>query len=416
MNKHVLKVFFRFYIEWTFASLILLFFHSLSSTHMPLFSGMVISAGGSLLFLVLLDKKGSQAKPLFFLSVLPAIFLVGFLAGLEVLFMSFIALFVFWRILKHYQDATSSSESVWLVLTFLVGLFLSPLASFNEGSFFNQLSFLLIFQLLFIFVGQFFLKWIDIDQLTKGKFAADFSILLGIGLILAITISLGRNLLKEIFFFILTGIGWVFSIIIYPIFALTDLPAIKERASRLLPLSKHAEDEYKSPLGSKQVVDPDLWGPILFAVIGVLLFYFLYKKTNLLHKDQEGDVSSAPGYTVSSSFQDSTVGNLLFKRPSFMPINQIRKEVYQLERYALKRDLPRLNHEAFNEWLNRLGIVYEERTVQTYQKVRYGNFDKEEVEDWFLNEINSIKRQLSAIQKKENNSGMKNPLRNIFKR
>lgn len=416
MNKHGLKVFFQFYMEWTFACLILLFFHLLSSMHMPLLSGMVISGAGALIFIILLEKKGNQAKPLFFLLILPAIYLAGALAGIKVLFISFIALFVFWRIPKHDQDATGGSESVWLVLTFLVGLLMSPLASHYGGSFLKQLAFLLIFQLLFIIAGQFFLKWIDIDQLTKKRFAYDFLILLGIGLAFTIVISLGRNMLKEVFFFILTSIGKIFSLILYPVLALTELQFIKDRSSRLLSPSKIAEEEYEPPFVSKQVVDPDLWGPIVFAVIGGLLFYYLYKKNKIFNKDSAEDASTAPGYIVSSTLQDSIAGSLLLKRNSVVPENKIRKEIYQLEKFAQKKGLPRLNHEAINEWLNRLGIVYQDRTVRTYQQVRYGGLDVTEAEEWFIDEVKSIKKQLSAIQKDDNKTSVKNHLRNFFKR
>src|SRR5574342_427088 len=128
MNKKVLNIFFRFYMEWTFATLIILMLHVLSSQQMPLLSTMAIPGIASLLFAILLERKGNHAKALYFLLIMPALYLTGLWVGIPVFYISLMALVIFWRTLNYHQDTTSNSESVWLVLTFLIGLFLSPLA------------------------------------------------------------------------------------------------------------------------------------------------------------------------------------------------------------------------------------------------------------------------------------------------
>ncbi|MGA9225461.1 MAG: hypothetical protein WB217_03880, partial [Mesobacillus sp.] len=69
MNKKVLNIFFRFYMEWTFATLIILMLHLLSGQQMPLLSTMAIPGIASLLFAILLERKGNQAKALYFLLI-----------------------------------------------------------------------------------------------------------------------------------------------------------------------------------------------------------------------------------------------------------------------------------------------------------------------------------------------------------
>jgi hypothetical protein len=418
MNKHVLNVFFRYYIEWTFASLILLLLHLLSSKPMPLLFSMVISATASLSFTVLLEKKGNLAKPLYFLLIMPSIFLAGFMGGLATFYISLLALFVFWRTLRHFQDATARSESIWLVLTFFIGLFMTPLASFHESVYLKQMTFILLFQLLFTFLGQFVLKWIDVEFLLKRKFAFDFSKLLGAGLLLVMAISIGRNIIKETFFFILQGVGWVLSMIFYPFFAWIDHPLVKERASRLFS-QKQEEAEYKSQFDiSKQLIDPDLWGPILFGSIGAIIFFYLYKRTSLLKKDQEIEVTPN-GFIISNLISDKMSGDAYFKRNSAIPANYLRKEIYQLEKFARKKDLGRLSHEAINEWLNRLCIDYDERIVDEYQNIRYGGIEKENSEDWVTKEIRSIKKQFSNLHKERKEAskpGLKDSIKSVFRR
>jgi len=419
MNKKVLNIFFRFYMEWTFATLIILMLHLLSGQQMPLLSTMAIPGIASLLFAILLERKGNQAKALYFLLIMPALYLTGLWDGISFFYITVMALFVFWRTLNYYQDETSSSESVWLVLTILVGLFLSPLAHFYDGVYLKQIAFLLTFQLLFIISGQFFIKWIEIELVSKRKFAWEFSKLLGLGLLIMVILTFGRNLIKSIFFSILQGIGWIFSILLYPLFSWVENPVIKERASRLLSSRQQPAKEYESPFANaKELIDPDLWGPILFAAIGVLIFFYLYKKTSLFNKVQEVGVSPS-GYVTSSSLDDSLYSDPFYKNRPGKPVNQIRKEIYQLEKYAQKKDLARLNHEAINEWLQRLGIDYDERTVKTYQQVRYGASAEDEVEEWFKEEIKSIKKQLTILQKERkeaSKSEIKISLKNVFKR
>jgi len=177
--------------------------------------------------------------------------------------------------------------------------------------------------------------------------------------------------------------------------------------------------KYESPFANaKMAIDPDFWGPILFAAIGVLIFYYLYKKTNLFNKEQTIGLSPG-GYITSSSLNDSLYSDPFYESRSRMPDNHIRKEIYQLEKFAQKKDLARLHHEAINEWLNRLGIDYDERTVKTYQQVRYGESAKAEIEEWFIEDVKSIKKQLTIMNKERkdaNKSGMKNSLKNVFKK
>lgn len=418
MIKKVLNIFFRFYMEWTFATLIILMLHLLSRQQMPLLSTMAIPGIASFLFAILLEKKRIQAKALYFLLIMPALYLTGLLVGISVFYITVMALIIFWRTLNYHQDVTSNSESVWLVLTFLVGLFLSPLAHFYDGAYLRQIAFLLAFQLMFIIAGQFFIKWIDIEFVSKRKFAGDFSKLFGLVFLILVILTIGRNVIKSIFFFILQGIGWIFSILLYPVFSWVENPTLKERASRLLS-SRQRVKEYKSPFANaKELIDPDLWGPILFGAIGVLIFFYLYKKTSLFNKEEEVGVSPS-GYVTSSVHDDSLYNDPFYKNRSGMPVNQIRKEIYHLEKYAQKKDLARLNHEAINEWLQRLGIDYDERTVKKYQQVRYGASIDDEAEEWFKEEIKNIKKQLTILQKErkdESKSGIKNSLKKVFKR
>jgi hypothetical protein len=418
MTSRVLNVFFRFFIEWTFVSLILVVFHLLSSQRMPLFSTMIIAAAASILFTLLLELKPRLAKPMYLLVVMPLLFAAGSLSNLENFYTGIMAIFIFWRVLKFHQDSTSHSESVWLVLTFLIGIFLSPLAYFYGGSYLIQIVFLLLFQLLFILSGQFLLKWIDVELALKKRFAVTYSKLLGIILLLVAVLTFGRGILKEIFFFVLQLAGWTLSMLLYPFFAWIGSADMQARANKAfsgqLPIM-----ENESPFEqSRQVFDPDFWGPILFAALIAIGFYFIYKKTSLFSMQREEEAPEAGVITTAHIEGGANTGEFI-RRQKAAPENHIRKEIFQLEKYAHKKELGRLNHEDVKEWFDRLSIQYDSRTIQTYEKVRYGEQLDEKSDGWFKDEIKKVKKQINALEKvkkEESKKSLKENFKHLFRR
>ncbi len=418
MNSRVLNVFFRFFIEWTFVSLILVVFHLLSSQRMQLFSTMIIAAAASILFTLLLELKPRLAKPLYLLVVMPLLFAAGSLSNLENFYIGIMAIFIFWRVLKFHQDSTSQSESVWLVLTFLIGVFLSPLAYFNGGSYLIQIVFILLFQLLFILSGQFLLKWIDVELASKKRFAVTYSKLIGIILLLVAVLTFGRGILKEMFFFVLQLAGWTLSMLLYPFFAWIGSADMQARANKVFSENLPNMENDASIKQARQVFDPDFWGPILFAVLIAIGFYFIYKKTSLFSMRKEEEAAEA-GLISTSHIEGAANSGEFTRRQKAAPENHIRKEIFQLEKYAHKKELGRLNHEDVKEWFDRLSIQYDPRTIHTYEKVRYGDQLDEKIDSWFKDEIKKVKKQIIAlekIKKEESKKSLKEGFKQIFKR
>jgi hypothetical protein len=418
MKSRVLNVFFRFFIEWTFVSLILVIFHLLSSQQMPLLASMGTAAAASVVLTILLEMKPQFAKPLYFLIIIPLLFLAGHLSNLEHFYTGVMAILIFWRVLKFHQDSTSHSESVWLVVTFLIGVFVSPLAYFYGGSYLIQIVFLLIFQLLFVLSGQFLLKWIDVELGSKKRFVVTYSKLLGVILLLVAVLTFGRDILKEFFFIVLQVIGWTLSLLLYPLFAWIASPSMQARANKVFSGQMPNIENDTSIEQARQVFDPNFWGPILFAVLVGLAFYFIYKKSNFFSRQHEEEAVQA-GFVTTTSVDGPANSSLLTRRRTGIPGNLIRKEIFQLEKYAHKKELGRLTHEDVKEWFDRLGIKYDPRTVRTYERVRYGEHLDVDLDGWFKDEIKAIKKQINVMEKlrkEEGRTGLKDNIKNIFRR
>ena len=417
MKSRVLNVFFRFFIEWTFVSLILVLFHLLSSQRMPLLSTMIMAAAASVLFVFLLELKPQLAKPVYLLAIMPLLFVAGNLSNLGNFYTGIMAIFVFWRVLK-FQDSTSHSESVWLVLTFLIGIFVSPLAYFYGGSYLIQIVFLLIFQLLFILSGQFLLKWIDVELASKKRFAVTYSKLLGMIFLLVAVLTFGRGILKDFFFFVLQLVGWTLSMLLYPFFAWIGSADMQARANKVFSGSLPNMENETSIKQAKQVFDPDFWGPILFAALIGIGFYFIYKKTSLFSRQKEEEAAEA-GFITIAQIEGGANSRELTGRQKAAPENYIRKEIFQLEKYAHKKELGRFTHEDVKEWFDRLKIQYDPRTIQKYERVRYGDHLDEKSDGWFKEEIKKIKKQiieLEKLKKEENKKSLKENFKHIFRR
>ncbi|WNF24280.1 hypothetical protein [Mesobacillus jeotgali] len=418
MKSRVLNVFFRFFIEWTFVSLILVLFHLLSSQRMPLYSTMILAAAASVLFVFVLELKPQLAKPIYLLAIMPLLFVAGNLSNLGNFYTGVMALFLFWRVLKFHQDSTSHSESVWLVLTFLIGIFVSPLAYFYGGSYLIQIVFLLIFQLLFILSGQFLLKWIDVELASKKRFAVTYSKLLGMIFLLVAVLTFGRGILKEFFFFVLQLVGWTLSMLLYPFFAWIGSADMQARANKVFSENLPNMENETSIKQAKQVFDPDFWGPILFATLIGIGFYFIYKKTSLFSTLKEEEASEA-GFITIAQIEGGANSSEFTGRQRSAPENYIRKEVFQLEKYAHKKQLGRLTHEDVKEWFDRLEIQYDPRTIQKYERVRYGDHLDEISNGWFKDEIKKIKKQIIALEKlkkDENKKSLKENFKHLFRR
>lgn len=418
MNLGVLKVFFRFYIEWTFASLIFVVFHLLSSQQISLLPMMGIAAAASLVFAILLEKKPNLGKPLYFLAILPLIFFSGSLSGLEVFYTAIIAILTFWRVLKFHQDSTSHAESLWLVLTFLIGVFVSPLAYYYGGEYLMQIAFLLIFQVLFILSGQFLLRWMEVETASKKRFMVTYSKLLGGILLLVTALTFGRDLLKDVFFFVMQVIGWTLSYLLYPFFAWIASPGIQERANKAFSNQKPLLENEAPIEPARQVFDPNFWGPIVFTVLIGIAFYYMYRNTSIFRKEKGTGIGPA-GTITAAPFSGPAITAKLSKGRATVPVNQIRMEIFQLEKLARKKKLERLNHEGIDEWFKRLGIQYDQRTVDAYERVRYGEHFDEQVTAWFKEDIRKIRKQFNSLErlrKDMKKTALQDTLKNVFKR
>lgn len=119
---------------------------------------------------------------------------------------------------------------------------------------------------------------------------------------------------------------------------------------------------------SGQFFDPAALISILFIMVIIFLFIYIYKKNIKVRFVKNGAVFAS----YSQQIEDE--GTLLSRRYQHIaPENQIRKEIFHLERHAAKFDLGRKESESLPEWFDRIGLKDPEKIVDAYEIVRYSN-------------------------------------------
>lgn len=97
---------------------------------------------------------------------------------------------------------------------------------------------------------------------------------------------------------------------------------------------------------------------------------------------------------ASYSQQIEDEGTLLSRRfQHIAPENQIRKEIFHLERHAAKFDLGRKESESLPEWFDRIGLKDPEKIVDAYEIVRYSNNMSTQSVEKYKHAVDQIKKK-----------------------
>lgn len=81
------------------------------------------------------------------------------------------------------------------------------------------------------------------------------------------------------------------------------------------------------------------------------------------------------------------------------PENQIRKEIFHLERHAAKFDLGRKESESLPEWFDRIGLKDPEKIVDAYEIVRYSYTMSIQSVEKYKHAVDQMKKEIKRIHK-----------------
>lgn len=389
-------------IEIIFGMYILLLPYSLQNMVIPIIPYFLLMITCCFIFMLMLIKFKEKAKLLFFILILPAILLAGNWIGFHITGSLLIGLFVFWRTISHYNEHDKQNGGKWILFTILMGIFLIYFAGLFSDHYMFLISMIMIGQILFIIIGGFIRRWLEVETaiINKRNFLLSLIGLLSVIGVIGVILTAGMKLYEKLFFSILNLGATAFAFIASPFFKWAEVQNWSEKMEKIQSMQGTGEDlvipskiEFKEGTSN---FDPALIASIIFILGLTILFYYIYKR----HKKRNTEMTIALKGFSSENFS-TTENELFLKRiKTATPKNSIRKEVFAFERLAQKHKVGRLPFESLSEWMRRIEIMDCEDINTIYEKVRYGHNSYSESEERLLKEKLQLKKREIKERKK----------------
>ncbi|GGI14783.1 DUF4129 domain-containing protein [Gottfriedia solisilvae] len=378
-----------FSLECLYVYFLLCLFNFSSNQLPPLFSFLSVCLVGNIsLFFILQQKQVTQLIP--FLTGIVAGG-IGYVLGFNQITAIACACFLFFR-----MKSFSIDSSLWIeerhkfqVLFYCSGLFILFYGWIVNYSYMNVLYGISIgFTVLFSF-GRFLQQAVHKDALKNvhGLFGA-----LSIAVILASIVTVFIPTVKWGIFKLLDGLLGLVGFMAAPLFNLLE-------KIQLQPKLKGEEEELRQNLDKlpqtqkDNIIISDIpsWSwLIIFILICIMIGVYLYKFKFI---KVEQTLQQSPLEIDQLSFKENTKIIKRFFNYS-APSDHIRKLIFQLQKFALKHDLGRHEHETLNEWFQRAEFQHHQDLLHAYEQVRYGNGILEHNEKYYEKEFQTLKKEI----------------------
>jgi hypothetical protein len=394
--RQLLSATYYFSLELLFGLIILYLFYTNKVGLPPVLLLLLLSLGGLILFSLLLIKYNEKGKWLYFITVVPLLFFIGNQFELSKYVLVFIIVLVFWRGILLHRETGSYLAGTMLLITLPVGIISLIFASASNYPFISHIVIILIVQGFLVLLGEFLRKWGSIHE-DKSKHALFFGKLLGAICLIGVSVALLMKPLQFIFFKVLKTHVLVFAYIMTPLLSGLQILQITrgERGSSEAEMSGQEELPFQYKERLYIPIEDIMYVIVVLLVIVFLGYLFIKKKINLI----------PPLNTFSDAIEIST-GRLGANRKSILPRrikpprDLIRREVFELERFAYKYNCGRHPYETIEEWLRRIGFADVEQVIKIYEKLRYGHqsYSSEEKTSFML-EISRMKQHIKDRSK-----------------
>ncbi|WP_316568334.1 DUF4129 domain-containing protein [Neobacillus sp. YIM B06451] len=348
----------------------------------------------------LLDRFGQTVKILFLALFLPALYAAGtYYSGLHPVPVAAAIAFLFWRCnalagrKNEDHDLLLATFSAMAAFPAMIGAYTK-----NETIFFITII-LVVVQVLVVLSGRFLLNLAKIEGNRKDKvgYLAFFGKLVSPIVLAGSIIALAMDYIQSAFFLVMKGVAWIFIIIASPILMWSEsvnLWTDPDAANQIEVIERPGVAKVMREQAMQKNTEMVLMVLAVLALIG--LFIYLYKKRNSTHF--ENTKATSAGLT---RILNPAGGTLKKKKPA-APNNPLRREVFNLEYFAVKNGFGRFEAETIGEWLSRIGMPSDKRLIGVYEDVRYGDIkiDPSELE-FARDELKGIKEQIKQKRKEQ---------------
>jgi len=297
-----------------------------------------------------------------------------------------------------FDDSSDHSETLLLLFSFLIGLIAIVYSAMSNYPYQSEMIYLLIIQLVIVLMGGFFRKWNAINK-DKSKFALYFIKINAVIIVIGATLAILLKYIQFILFGILQFFVLLFTSVAEPLFSflqyLLSLAGNEGRKKANLKGGsdlRDGADNYQAP--SYEMTKEILYILLILGVLAFIIYLFYKKKlkSKTFAIDSSAIVSVSEGLFEAG---ESTLSRWRMKPPE----DVIRKEIFEVEKYAHKLKLGRLPFETLEEWWKRVGLLGTNESIAIYEKVRYGGGTSSyEEQTQMKTEIRRLKQQLKEIK------------------
>lgn len=350
----------------------------------------IIAAGNICLFFILKQKQLPQSIPL-----LAGLFAggIGYFLGISQISALICVTFITFRI-----KAFSVDSSLWLEerdkfqILFYCSAFIFVFYGWIANYLYMNLLYgiLIGFTVLFSF-GSFLQQSVNKNSLKNihGLFGT-LSIAAVLTGLITICLPFGKwGIIK-----ILEGFANLIGFMAAPIFMIVEKVVIK-------PKPRGPEEE---PIQNPDTIpqshpkhyilqDVPSWTWLIILLLILIVIVIFLRKYRYIKVENGSQQSSLEIEQIT--FKE----NPKFKRRFFKqsaPTEHIRKLIFQLQKYAFKHNLGRLEHETVNEWFGRAQFQEHQDLLNAYEQVRYGNGQLKHNQKYYENELQKIKQEIKA--------------------
>jgi hypothetical protein len=401
MTKRVIAIAYHFVLELMAGYLLIFLYYIGKNTFPPVYHLTLLGMGGMILFSWMIGKLANKGIWLYLVVVLPLLIFIGYKSGLSPSLTVSLGLVIFWRGVSTRENYSYWSHSLMLLWSFSFGIIGIIYSSMTGYIYQTQMISMLVLLVVLIFADSYFTKWSSLSA-DKSKFSVLFvKVLLalsGVGLVIAFSLKY----IQLVFFGFFQVVAKVVSSIILPLYSFIEY---------LIGLigNKTNDIEYKpvEPLQGNNDFQPHSYSFganfiyfLLFLAVAAFIYYVIRRK--LQQEAIAIDSIAAVEITDGAITHKSLWFSNRWGKP---PEDLIRKEIFQLEKYAHKLKVGRHPNETLEEWVKRAELSLSEECIKIYYKVRYGG-DAASSRDIAMvkSEADTVKKQLKERKRLEKKS------------
>lgn len=400
--KRLAAVIYHFLLEFNLGLLVIFFYFIKSSKIPPIVSLFFLCFTGLVPLVLLVQKYNEKAKWLYLVLILPIMFAAGTFVNFSIYSTGLIGLLIFWRGLSLYNDYSGHSDTLFIFLSFLIGILLIIYSSVLHYPYQILIVSLLILQIIFVLSGLFLSKWSSLGE-DRLRFIAYFLKVIGAAAVVGSAITLILKYIQTILFGIFTALAWLLSFLSIPVLKILQfIINLFYQGERKPQNYKEGPGKFAGAYREHVSHNPNyFYWLIIITGIVVLIYYIKKRKVHVL---------SSGGYFSSLELNNDELRQergLLLKKRLKPPADPIRREIFLLEKYAAKLGVGRLQYETLDEWWKRIELMDTSDINQIYSKIRYGMIHSTPKEQDYVKEIAStIKQNMKEVAKNRTQTKM----------